>query len=108
MRWSKPRRITAQSRGETAVEENRVRVQCAFCKGTGRDPFGLSHLSNCVACGGKGTKLVAEPYETCGACEGTGHFYRSHMYCWTCRGKGVVPAEEQMAEPTAGGEPVAY
>ena len=91
MRWSKPRRIGTPGRGPAVVEETRVTVKCAFCKGKGRDPYGLSHLSNCVACGGKGTQLVAEPYEACGACEGAGLYFRSHMYCWTCHGKGVVP-----------------
>jgi len=88
------------------VEETRVPVTCAFCKGTGRDPYGLSHLSNCVACGGKGVQLVAEPYETCPACEGTGWYFRSRMYCWTCRGKGVVPVKKEAAEPMASQEPV--
>ena len=101
MRWSKPRRIGSPGQGEAPVMETRVRVQCAFCKGKGRDPYGLSHLSNCVACGGKGTQLVAEPYQTCPACEGKGLYFRSRMYCWTCRGKGVIPSEPEAAEPPA-------
>lgn len=72
------------------ARKNTALVPCAFCKGTGKDPYGLSHLSNCVACGGTGNQLAAEPYETCPACEGTGLYLRSHLYCWTCRGKGVI------------------
>lgn len=101
MRSSKPRLRRAPGQGKAAAVETRVSVKCAFCKGKGRDPYGLSRLSRCVACGGKRTQLVAEPYETCPACEGAGLYFRSHMYCWTCRGKGVIPAEKEAAEPAA-------
>jgi len=38
-----------------AVIEKGVEIKCAFCGGTGRDPFKvLSPLSNCGICGGKG------------------------------------------------------
>jgi len=79
-------------------------LKCAFCHGTGRDPFGLlSHLSNCPVCHGRKTVRVVKPYETCEACAGTGVYFNSKMYCWTCRGKGVVtvrgaPAEQQKAK----------
>jgi DnaJ-class molecular chaperone len=68
-------------------------VKCAFCKGRGVDPFSvLSHLSNCPTCHGRGEVRVKEPYTTCPACGGTGIYTRSRLYCWTCRGKGVVHA----------------
>ena len=79
-------------------------LKCAFCRGRGRDPYGvLSRLSNCPVCHGRRTVRVAKPYETCEACAGTGHYFNSRMYCWTCRGKGVVtvsgaPAEQQEAK----------
>ena len=98
-RWMKRRRLRLPREGE-GPPENLVSVTCAFCKGTGRDPYGLSHLSNCVVCGGRRTVLVREPYETCPACEGTGLYFRSHMYCWTCRGKGVLPVKGAGAETT--------
>ena len=101
MRWTKARRRTVPG-VEEAVAENLVSVPCAFCKGTGRDPYGLSHLSNCVVCGGKKTIQVKEPYETCPSCEGTGLYFRSHMYCWTCRGKGVIPKQEASQEAGSG------
>lgn len=72
---------------------NYTTVKCAFCKGKGIDPFPvLSHLSNCPACHGRGEIRVKEPYSTCPACGGTGIYTRSRLYCWTCRGKGVVQA----------------
>lgn len=70
-------------------QENHARVSCAFCKGRGIDPYGLSPLSRCVACSGRGYALVTEPYETCQACAGTGRYIGTHMYCWPCKGKGV-------------------
>jgi len=83
-----------------------VEIPCAFCKGMGGDPFHvMSRLSNCPVCSGKGTVRVREPYETCGACEGTGRYFNSKMYCWICKGKGVIPVkQEPQASPTAVGE----
>jgi len=91
VRWSKPRRGA-----RPAAEVSLAEVTCAFCKGTGKDPFHLmSALSNCPACGGRKTQRVREPYETCGPCAGTGRYFNSKMYCWTCRGSGVVPKEKK-------------
>ena len=75
-------------------EKDYARVSCAFCKGTGIDPYGLSPLSKCVACSGKGYLFVKKPYEECNACVGTGRYIGTHMYCWICKGKGVVSKEE--------------
>lgn len=87
---TKPRR-----RAMPEVEVKLATVKCAFCKGTGRDPFPiLSALSNCPACGGRKTVTVREPYETCKACDGTGLYSNSKMYCWSCRGKGVIPIKQ--------------
>ncbi len=71
--------------------KNMTVIDCAFCGGKGRDPYGLSPISNCVACGGRGNQLAVKSNKTCPACEGTGLYFRSHLYCWTCRGKGVIP-----------------
>lgn len=102
----KPRRYRLTAQGEEAAlkvsEEEAARkeikwaeLKCAFCKGMGRDPFGLlSHLSHCPVCHGRGHVRVAEPYETCQPCQGTGVYFRSKMYCWTCRGKGVVTVKQ--------------
>ena len=90
----KSRKPTRTPVAET--ELNLVEIPCAFCKGTGRDPFHvMSHLSNCPVCGGKRTVRIREPYETCKACEGTGRYFNSKMYCWICKGKGVVPCQAQ-------------
>ena len=80
------------ARKPVTKEAKLVWVKCAFCRGTGKDPFKvLSPLSNCPACGGSGKALVQELYKTCPACEGTGVYFRSRLYCWTCHGKGVIP-----------------
>jgi len=91
MKWKKARRTPV-----ALTELNLVEIKCAFCQGTGRDPFHvMSALSNCPVCKGKKTVKVRDPYETCGACEGTGRYFNSKMYCWTCKGKGVVPVKQE-------------
>lgn len=76
-----------------AVYGNHETVKCAFCKGSGTDPFPvLSPISKCPVCHGRGEVRVKKPYTSCPACEGTGIYTRSRLYCWTCRGKGVVYA----------------
>ena len=74
------------------AEEKFAELKCAFCQGGGRDPFRvLSPLSNCPVCNGRGVVRVQKPYEKCKTCNGTGLYTRSRLYCWPCRGKGVVP-----------------
>ncbi len=70
---------------------------CAFCKGTGKDPFGIpSELSNCQVCRGKGKVTLADiPHETCSACNGTGVFEHHRLPCSVCQGKGVVPKDRR-------------
>jgi len=72
-------------------------ITCAFCKGKGRDPFGIpSKLSNCQVCWGKGKVAIADiPHETCGACKGTGIFEYHRLPCSVCKGKGVVPKDRR-------------
>lgn len=91
----KPRWTTIKSEELKKIEKNMVEIKCAFCKGAGKDPFGLSKLSDCPICHGKGTVEVTKPYEKCKACDGRGVYIRSHLYCWPCRGKGVVPKGSQ-------------
>ena len=39
-----------------------TQITCAFCKGTGKDPFDiLSELAACQVCGGTGKVEVEEP-----------------------------------------------
>jgi len=79
---------------------NYATVKCAFCKGRGIDPFPvLSHLSNCPVCHGRGEVRAKLPYDLCPACGGTGIYTRSRLYCWNCRGKGVV----HMSQTLTGG-----
>jgi len=74
-----------------------IEVKCAFCRGKGKDPFGImSELSTCCVCGGKGSVTVVEPYLVCRSCSGTGVEAFSRLTCLACRGKGVIP----VAQPT--------
>jgi len=66
-------------------------VQCAFCKGKGKDPFNLlSSLAECQVCGGRGVVMVPETAIGCAFCEGTGVYPGKRLTCTTCGGKGKV------------------
>ena len=68
-----------------------VDVPCAFCGGSGKDPFGiLSHLSTCCVCSGRGITKIEAPYRRCAHCRGSGAI--ETLTCTVCRGKGFVPA----------------
>jgi len=72
-------------------------IICAFCKGKGKDPFGVpSKESKCQVCWGEGKITIAgQPHETCGACKGTGIFLHYRLPCSVCKGKGVVPKDRK-------------
>jgi DnaJ-class molecular chaperone len=63
-------------------------ISCAFCKGTGNNPF---YRSNCPVCKGKGSNRVAGKYMTCRDCRGSGRKGGTTLTCYTCGGSGVVP-----------------
>jgi len=73
----------------------RTFVRCAFCRGTGRDPFDImSPLSTCCVCGGRGTVSIETPCVRCAFCHGTGVYPRSRQTCTACSGVGVSPVKE--------------
>jgi len=90
---------------QMAIDEARtVQMPCAFCQGTGKDPFGImSRLSSCCVCRGRGTVAVEVPHEPCAHCKGTGAVKR--LTCTVCGGRGVLPALEGSTEvcPGCGG-----
>ena len=68
-----------------------VEVTCSFCKGIGKDPFGLlSELSTCGVCAGRQKVWVAAQHVACPHCRGTGAI--KTFSCTVCDGKGFVPA----------------
>ena len=68
-----------------------VTAKCAFCRGVGRDPYGvLSKLSNCPVCNGRGTVRVRKPVHPCAFCHGTGKMRRTRLSCGVCKGTGLV------------------
>ena len=91
--------------GQTAIgEERTTQMPCAFCHGTGKDPFGiLSSLSTCCVCLGKGTVAVEASHEWCAHCGGTGAVKR--LTCTVCGGRGVLPVLKGPTEvcPECGG-----
>ncbi|HHT9137682.1 MAG TPA: hypothetical protein ACFYEK_10635 [Candidatus Wunengus sp. YC60] len=85
-------------------ERKVVSVTCAFCGGSGKDPFGImSHLSECCVCKGKGMVKTLSPYRRCAHCSGTGAV--KTLTCTACMGKGVLPisGEDTRICPVCGG-----
>jgi DnaJ-class molecular chaperone len=76
--------------GPGSRESGCVEVPCAFCHGTGTDPFGImSWHSDCCVCKGRGFTHVQGPQESCAHCRGTGAV--KTLTCTVCDGKGLVP-----------------
>ncbi|MCK4340957.1 MAG: hypothetical protein KAY37_04460 [Phycisphaerae bacterium] len=74
-----------------------TQIDCAFCSGTGVDPFGvMSQESNCPVCNGRGKVHVQEPTVSCAYCHATGNQPGTRLTCTTCHGKGVL----HLAGPT--------
>ena len=82
-----------------------VEVECAFCGGRGRDPFGImSALATCQVCGGTGKRRLRKPMAGCAFCQGTGVFPGSRMTCTTCGGIGQVEIpQDAVVCPWCGG-----
>lgn len=73
------------------VRAEAIEVKCAFCGGTGHDPFGvLSPLASCSVCGGRGERLLRPPVGECAFCQGTGVYPGSRLTCTSCGGVGQV------------------
>ena len=65
-------------------------IKCAFCSGTGMDPFDLlSHISHCLVCNGTGLVEVQEPMKACVFCAGSGkNPLGARVTCIVCGGTG--------------------
>ncbi len=87
---------TVDQRKSMDIEGN-IMVNCAFCGGTGTDPFGLlSENSLCQVCGGSGEVVVRSPVTPCAYCRGSGVHIHRRMVCTVCSGKGMVTVEKHM------------
>ena len=72
-----------------------VEVTCAFCAGTGTDPFGvMSPVSTCQVCGGAGARKLVAPVAQCAFCGGTGVYPGSRLTCTSCGGVGQMMVPE--------------
>lgn len=75
--------------------KGKMTLACAFCGGTGTDPFELLyHASRCQVCGGKGMVTIQEPARGCAYCRGTGVHLHRRLTCTVCDGKGMVTTKE--------------
>ena len=80
-------------REQAALLKGTVVVPCAFCRGVGRDEYGLrSRLGTCQVCGGRGWRRLPPPVARCAFCRGTGVHPGSRLTCTACGGLGTVPA----------------
>ncbi len=70
-------------------------IKCAFCSGTGMDPFDLlSPISHCLVCNNTGQVEVEEPVKKCVFCSGTGkNPLGARVPCIVCGGKGYNHSE---------------
>lgn len=87
-------------------ESSKTFIECAFCHGTGKDPFGvMSRFSTCYACLGQKGRLLPYPLKRCPYCQGTGVSpIGGRNYCLVCHGGGIVSSREPVAEcPACGG-----
>jgi DnaJ-class molecular chaperone len=79
---------TGNAKAATKTVDN---VKCAFCDGTGKDPFDLmSSLSQCCVCIGHGKLDVKTPTVDCVYCHGTGRSRHTRLACSGCQGAGVI------------------
>lgn len=94
-------RTTGNRRSRPVAE-----VVCGYCRGTGKDPFGvMSPLSTCQVCGGKEHGTLHAPVDRCKFCGGSGVHPGSRQTCLACKGWGVVEAhEERDVCPDCGGD----
>lgn len=74
------------------------KIQCAFCKGKGKDPFGImSKFATCQVCNGTGSHMIASPHKECSYCHGSGVEFNTRNTCLSCGGKGRVSISENSA-----------
>ena len=63
-------------------------INCAFCKGTGKNPH---FEGTCPVCKGKGENQITGKYMACDDCRGSGQKRGTTLTCYTCAGLGVIP-----------------
>jgi len=67
------------------------KVKCAFCNGTGKDPFEImSPFATCSVCHGLKEHHILKPFSTCAYCKGTGVARGLRNPCLSCHGIGQV------------------
>jgi len=71
-------------------------INCAFCKGTGENPY-FRHI--CPVCKGEGKNQITSKHMACVDCHGSGHKRGTTLTCYTCAGLGAIPdAREDLLE----------
>ncbi len=71
-------------------------IKCAFCQGTGENPY-FSHP--CPVCKGAGGNQVMGKHMVCDDCHGSGHKSGTTLTCYNCNGLGAIPdVREELLE----------
>ena len=99
--------VLLEDRGKATLSDDPANcvVECAFCRGSGRDPFDLlSSQAICQVCAGWGTYTLALPVAVCAYCCGSGVHPHSRLTCTSCKGVGRVSvAKNAVVCPGCGG-----
>ena len=83
-----------ESTGPKKAGEGVHARQCAFCNGSGMDPYEiLSRLAKCPVCKGHKTVDVKTPAVPCAYCRGSGRQRHTRLTCSACKGTGFVALE---------------
>lgn len=79
--------------------------KCAFCRGTGKDPFHLlSELSTCQVCNGRKTVEIKGNVVKCAYCNGNGKQRGDgRVPCIACGGRGLGRVENPKTCPNCRG-----
>lgn len=92
------RNIRVLTRGIMDKANHLDRVVCAFCKGIGKDPFGImSPEAVCQVCNGTGAHIIVKPHIACAYCHGSGVEFGTRNTCLSCGGKGQISMNKQHA-----------
>ena len=96
----KTQMMTEKKRNNAKAKFVQREVSCAFCQGTGKDPFpGTWPKGICQICRGRKKNAfffspLREKLKRCPFCQGGGIHPYSRMSCTVCKGKGWVVTEK--------------
>lgn len=71
------------------------KIVCAFCKGKGKDPFGVMYPEAvCSVCHGMKEHYILKPFVNCAYCKKTGVEPGTRNSCLACHGRGSISSHK--------------